>query len=271
MKRTVFFISDGTGITAETLGHSLLTQFEGIDFKQVRIPFVDCEDKAREAIRQIEEAAERDGERAIVFNTVVDPELCSLLATSRGLVLDLFAAFLAPLEAELNTKRVPKVGRAHGITSGQNYDARIHAMNYALAHDDGVSPDYSEAEVVLVGVSRSGKTPTCLYLALHYGILAANYPLTEEDLEGMRLPANLRPWREKLYGLSIDPERLRQIREARRPNSRYADIRQCRREIAEAESLFQKEGIPWQTSTHTSIEEIASKMLQDMGIERHYA
>ncbi len=271
MKRTVFFISDGTGITSETLGHSLLTQFEGIEFKQVRIPFVDCEEKARAAVRQIEEAAERDGERAIVFNTVVDPELCSLLATSRGLVLDLFAAFLAPLEAELNTKRVPKVGRAHGITSGQNYDARIHAMNYSLAHDDGVAPDYEEADVVLVGVSRSGKTPTCLYLALHYGIKAANYPLTEEDLESMHLPARLRPWRDKLFGLSIDPERLRQIREARRPGSRYADIRQCRREIAEAEALFQKEGIRWLTSTHTSIEEIASKMLQEMGIERHYA
>lgn len=271
MQRTVFFISDGTGITAETLGHSLLTQFEGIDFKQVRIPFVDCEEKARAAVRQIEQAAERDGARAIVFNTVVDPELCSLLATSRGLVLDLFAAFLAPLEAELNTSRTPKVGRAHGITSGQNYDARIHAMNYALAHDDGVAPDYEEADVVVIGVSRSGKTPTCLYLALHYGVKAANYPLTEDELEAMRLPDLLRQWRTKLYGLSIDPERLHQIRHARRPNSRYSDLRQCRREVAEAEMLFQKEGVPWLSTTKTSIEEIASKMLQDQGLERHYA
>lgn len=270
MKRTVFFISDGTGITAETLGHSLLTQFEGIEFKQVRIPFVDCEEKARAAVRQIEQAAEKDGERAIVFNTVVDPELCSLLATSRGLVLDLFAAFLAPLEAELNTKRVPKVGRAHGITSGQNYDARIHAMNYALAHDDGVAPEYEEADVVVTGVSRSGKTPTCLYLALHYGVKAANYPLTEEELETMRLPDRLRTWREKLYGLSIDPERLHRIRHARRPNSRYSNLRQCRREIAEAESLFAKEGVKWLSTTQTSIEEIASKMLQDLKLERHY-
>lgn len=270
MKRTVFFISDGTGITAETLGHSLLTQFEGIEFKQVRIPFVDCEEKARAAVKQIEEAAERDGARAIVFNTVVDPELCSLLATSRGLVLDLFAAFLAPLEAELNTKRTPKVGRAHGMTSGKNYDARIHAMNYALAHDDGVAPDYSEAEVVLVGVSRSGKTPTCLYLALHYGIKAANYPLTDDDLEELQLPEPLRSWRDKLFGLSIDPVRLQQIRQARRPNSRYADIRQCRREVAEAEALFEKQGIQWLSSTHTSIEEIASKLLQMKGIERHF-
>jgi len=270
MQRTVFFISDGTGITAETLGHSLLTQFEGVEFKQVRIPFVDNEEKARAAVRQIEQAAERDGERAIVFNTVVNPELCSLLATSRGLVLDLFAAFLAPLEAELNTKRTPKVGRAHGMSGEKNYDARIHAMNYALAHDDGVAPEYDEADVVLVGVSRSGKTPTCLYLALHYGVSAGNYPLTEEDLEKMRLPDSLRPWRGKLFGLSIDPERLHQIRQARRPNSRYADIRQCRREVAEAEALFEKEGVRWLSTTHTSIEEIASKMLQLLGIERHF-
>lgn len=270
MQRTVFFISDGTGITAETLGHSLLTQFEGIDFKQVRIPFVDCEDKAREAVKRIEQAAFDDGAPPIVVNTVVNPELCSLLATSRGLVLDLFAAFLAPLEAELNTKRSARVGRAHGMNGSGSYEGRIHAVNYALAHDDGVAPDYTEADVVLIGVSRSGKTPTCLYLALHYGIKAANYPLTEDELSRMRLPDLLQPHREKLFGLSIDPERLRQIRSARRPNSRYADIRQCRREVSEAEALFEKVGIRWLNTTHTSIEEIASKMLQQLGLERHF-
>lgn len=270
MQRTVFFISDGTGITAETLGHSLLTQFEDIDFKQVRIPFVDCEEKAQAAVTRIREAALEDRAAPIVVNTVVDPELCRVLATGGGLMLDLFAAFLAPLESELNTKRSARVGRAHGMDGSGSYEARIHAMNYALAHDDGVAPDYTEADVVLIGVSRSGKTPTCLYLALHYGLKAANYPLTEEELERMRLPEALQAHREKLFGLSIDAERLCQIRSKRRPDSRYASIRQCRLEITEAEALFEKLGIRWVNTTHTSIEEIASRLLQELKLEREF-
>lgn len=270
MQRTVFFISDGTGITAETLGHSLLTQFDDVEFAQVRIPFVDSEEKAREAVQRIEEAKQADGASPIVVNTVVDPQLCSLLGTSHGLVLDLFAAFLAPLESELNIKRSPQIGRAHGMNGSGNYEARIDAMNYALAHDDGVAPDYAQADVILVGVSRSGKTPTCLYLALHYGLKAANYPLTEDELETMRLPRPLREYRDKLFGLIIDPERLCQIRSARRPGSRYASMRQCRMEIGEAQSLFESLGIQWVNTTHTSIEEIGSTMLQELGMDRQF-
>lgn len=268
MQRTVFYISDGTGITAETLGHSLLTQFEELSFKQVRIPFVDTKDKALAAVEQINAATERDSGRAIVFNTVVDPGIRELLATSDALVLDLFAAFLGALEAELNTKRSLKVGKAHGMVNYASYERRIDAMNYSLRHDDGADTNFGDADVVLIGVSRSGKTPTCLYLAMHYGVRTANYPLTEDELSESQLPKWLRGYRSKLFGLTIDAERLHQIREARRPSSRYSALRQCQREVAAAESMFRRERLSFLSTTYTSIEEAASRILLSMGLER---
>jgi regulator of PEP synthase PpsR (kinase-PPPase family) len=268
MRRTVFYISDGTGITAETIGHSVLTQFEGIEFDTLRIPFVDTEDKARQAVERIRGAGAATGARPIVVNTVVDEKLNRILAESGALMLDVFAPFLSPLERELGVVRKPQVGRAHGVTNTADYERRINATNYALAHDDGLDPNYQDADVILVGVSRSGKTPTCLYMALHFGVSAANYPLTEEDLEGEGLPKRLKQHRDKLFGLTIDPERLQQIREARRPGSRYAQIAQCRREVSQAEKLFRQERIPHLNTTHTSIEEIGSKVLSQLGINR---
>ncbi|MBN8480101.1 MAG: kinase/pyrophosphorylase [Xanthomonadales bacterium] len=269
MRRTVFYISDGTGITAETIGHSVLTQFEGVDFDTYRIPFVDSEDKASQAAVRIKTAYATSGVRPIVVNTIMDRALGDIVATGGALMLDVFAPFLAPLEDELGTARSPRVGKAHGLTNFAEYEARINATNYALTHDDGIDVIYDDAEVILVGVSRVGKTPTCLYMALHYGVKAANYPLTEEDLANLELPKRLVPHRNKLYGLSIDAQRLAQVREARRPGSRYAKLEQCRRELDQADKLFRREGIPVQSTTHTSIEEIASKILAQLGIEKH--
>ena len=269
MRRTVFYVSDGTGITAETIGHSVLTQFEPIEFDSFRIPFVDTEDKAHAAVARIRETETRTGARPIVINTVVDERLSELLSTSGAVMIDVFAPFIAPLERELGLSRSRSVGRAHGLVNFAEYEQRINATNYALAHDDGLDVNYSDAEVVLVGVSRSGKTPTCLYMALHYGVRAANYPLTQEDLERQELPERLRAAREKLYGLTIDPIRLQQVREQRRPGSRYATLEQCRWEVAEAERLMKREGLSTLSTTHTSIEEIASKILAQLGIEKH--
>jgi regulator of PEP synthase PpsR (kinase-PPPase family) len=268
-QRTVFYISDGTGITAETIGHSVLTQFPGVQFDSQRIPFVSDEEAAHAAVARIRNAQASAGTRSIVINTVVDPNLSEILATSGALMLDVFAPFIVPLERELSIKRQSKVGQAHGMVDFAEYEARINATNYALSHDDGVDMNYSDAEVLLVGVSRSGKTPTCLYMALHFGVRAANYPLTEDDLNNQELPAKLRPHRQKLYGLTIDPARLQQVRSARKPGSRYATIEQCRREVAEAEKLFRRENIPSLSTTHTSIEEIASKVLAALSIEKH--
>ena len=269
MRRTIFYISDGTGITAETIGHSVMTQFDGVEFDAARIPFVDDEAKAQAAVARIRDAAAASGMRPILINTVIDQKLCEILAGSGALMLDVFAPFIGPLEQELKTTRSRRVGQAHGLVNFAEYEQRINATNFALSHDDGVDMNYADAEVILVGVSRSGKTPTCLYMALHFGVSAANYPLTEDDLNRQELPAKLQPHRAKLYGLTIDPVRLQQVRQARRPDSRYATLEQCRWEVAEAEKLLRRERIPIQSTTHTSIEEIASKVLSALGIHKH--
>jgi regulator of PEP synthase PpsR (kinase-PPPase family) len=268
MKRTVFFISDGTAITTETLGHSLLTQFPDVEFDQRRLPFISDLAGAAEAVTLIDDASRQDGAPAIVFNTIVDEALCKVLRGSDGFILDLFAAFLQPLESALGIKHQPTVGRAHGVNDFEKYEDRMSATNYAMTHDDGISINFAESDLILVGVSRSGKTPTCLYMALHFGVKAANYPLTPEDLEEMRLPSFLRRHKRKIAGLMIDPDRLHHIRETRKPGSRYASLRQCRQEVDAAESLFRMEGIPVFHTTHSSIEEIGSRVLMQLGLQR---
>ena len=266
--RPVFYVSDGTGITAETIGHSLLTQFADTRFSTDRIPFVDSPERAREAAARIRAKGEEVGVRPVVVSSCVDPELTRLIGESGALVLDTFAPFIEPMERELGQQRKSQVGQAHGMVDFDTYHARINAMNYALTHDDGIAVNYDDADVILVAVSRAGKTPTCVYLALHHGVRAANYPLTEEDLEHDRLPPRLRAHRSKLFGLTIDPVRLAQIRQERRPNSRYAKLETCKSEVVAAEALFRAERIPVLSTTHTSIEEISSKVMSTLGIER---
>jgi [pyruvate, water dikinase]-phosphate phosphotransferase / [pyruvate, water dikinase] kinase len=268
--RTVFFISDGTGITAETVGHSLLSQFEGITYRQERIPFVDSEDKAQECCRRVEAAKLRDGVRPVVIATLVDPVISALIRQPDALHLDFIATFTAPLETELGIRSSRTIGRGHIGANSQDYAARIEAINFTLAHDDGVTNEgLDKADVILIGVSRSGKTPTSLYLALQFGIKAANYPLIPEDFERNQLPAALAKNRQRLFGLSIGAERLAQIRQERRPDSKYASIDNCRWEIDQAEKLMRREGVRWLSSTTKSIEEIAATLMQTIQLDRH--
>jgi regulator of PEP synthase PpsR (kinase-PPPase family) len=268
-KRTVFFLSDQTGVTAETLGHSLLTQFDGKNFRHVTLPFIDSEDKAREAVQKINKSAEISEFRPIIFSTLVQDELRAVVREANGLHLDIFDVFLEPLEAELQQKSTHTAGRAHGMSDIEAYMKRIEATNFALANDDGgVTQNYNRADVILVGVSRSGKTPTCLYLALQYGVYAANYPLTEEELESGALPDILIGQKKKLYGLTITPARLRQIRKERRALGKYSSTQQVRYELREAEKIFKRYGIPFVDTTDFSIEEIASRILDSTGVER---
>ncbi|MBI2379254.1 MAG: kinase/pyrophosphorylase [Gammaproteobacteria bacterium] len=271
MKRSVFFISDRTGITAEMVGNALLSQFETLEFDTKTIPFIDTADKAREAVAQINAAAERNGLRPVVFDTIVRPELREVIRTSNAMVMDFFAAFIGPLEEELAQKSSFTVGKLHGSVDSEAYTNRIDAVNYALTNDDGrTTRYYDQADLILVGVSRSGKTPTSLYLALQFGIRAANYPFTEEDMdEEILLPRDLRQYKDKLYGLSIDPARLHAIRTERRAGSKYASLPQCQYELKLVEELFRRERIPFVNTTSRSIEEIASKILADTGMKRH--
>lgn len=268
MQRTVFYISDSTGITAETIGNSILAQFEGVQFEKHRLSFVDDAHKAEAAAVRIKTHYAQTGQRPIVVNTMAERALCDIVATSGALMMDVFAPFIGPLEDELCTKRSGAVNRSHGLVDFDKYEARINATNYALSHDDGIDVDYADADLILVGVSRSGKTPTCLYMALHYGVSAANYPLTDEDLERLELPARLRPYKSRLFGLTIEPQRLAQIREQRRAGSKYATLQQCRWELDQADRLMRQSGIPSLNTTHVSIEEIASKIFSRFGIER---
>ncbi len=266
--RTVFFISDSTGITAKTLGQSLLSQFEDIPFRKVMLPYIDSEERARQVVAQIEAAYQAEGVHPIIFDTVINHRIRAIIASAPGFMVDIFSTFLAPLERELQSHSSYSVGKSHHVsTDDTRYRDRINAVHYAMDNDDGSNLHrYDEADIILVGVSRSGKTPTCIYLALHNGIYAANYPFTEEDFEQHRLPEALAKYRDKLFGLSIDPERLSVIRNERKAGSRYASLQQCEFEVAEMESLFKRYNIPHVDATHFSIEEIASKIMAETGL-----
>ncbi|MGQ0711767.1 MAG: posphoenolpyruvate synthetase regulatory kinase/phosphorylase PpsR [Rhodoferax sp.] len=263
--RTVFFVSDGTGITAETFGNAILAQFETRG-RHVRLPFIDTVDKAHQVVRQINHAATVEGYKPIVFTTLVNEEVLKVLqAGCQGMLLDMFGMFVQPLEKELGLKSNHRIGRFSDASKSKEYQSRIEAINFSLAHDDGQSHrDLEHSDVILVGVSRSGKTPTSLYLAMQYGMKVSNYPLIPEDFERRQLPPALLPHKHKIFGLTILPERLAEIRNERRPHSRYAALENCRMEVQEAESLMRRTGIRWLSTTTKSIEEIAATILQEV-------
>ncbi|MES1926819.1 pyruvate, water dikinase regulatory protein [Salinisphaera sp. T31B1] len=268
-KRSIFFLSDRTGITAETLGATLLTQFDETQFKQSTLPFINTPEKARSVLEYIEHTGKMSGLQPIVFSTTVSEEVRDILRSGGALFLDLFDTFVPQLEGALETKSSHRVGRAHGISNEDVYESRIDAMNFALTHDDGVGENgYHKAQVILVAPSRCGKTPVSIYLAMQHGVYAANYPLTEEDLEGRALPRALKDHKDKLYGLWINPERLHQIRSERRRGSQYAALPQVSYELRQAEALYKRHGLPFAETTNKSIEEIATMIMQDKNIRR---
>ncbi len=269
MKRTVFFISDGTGITAEALGDSLLAQFEEIEFDKITLPYINTPEKAAESVKAITAAGIKDGLRPVLIDTIVNDEIRQILDNCDTLKIDVFSTFIKPLEHEFRTRSSYSVGKSHSIVEASSYRERINSVNFALENDDGARiKQYSKADIILVGVSRCGKTPTCLYMALQFGIRAANYPLTEDDLANKELPECLLPHKEKLYGLTIDPFQLTAIRHERRPNSRYSSLDQCDKEIRFVERLFASQQIPFINTTTFSIEEISTRIMADRGLHR---
>jgi [pyruvate, water dikinase]-phosphate phosphotransferase / [pyruvate, water dikinase] kinase len=268
-QRSVFFISDGTGITAETFGNAILAQFD-LEARHIRLPFIDTAARAHQAVRQINHAAVVDGNKPIVFSTLVNLEVLGIVTDGcEGMLLDMFGTFVHPLETELQIKSNHRIGRFSDASKNKQYQDRIEAINYSLAHDDGQSNrDLALSDVILVGVSRSGKTPTSLYLAMQYGLKASNYPLIPEDFERQQLPTALVPHKSKIFGLTIQPERLSEIRNERRPNSKHASLENCRMEVNEAEAMMRRAGIRWLSTTTKSIEEIATTILQEIRPER---
>ncbi|EEG23643.1 posphoenolpyruvate synthetase regulatory kinase/phosphorylase PpsR [Eikenella corrodens] len=267
--RHAIFISDRTGLTAEGMGDALLNQFDNIEFKRFTYPFIDTPEKAERVVAEVNKIADGCNLRPIIFTSIVSEDIRHIIRNCNGLHLSFFDAFINKLEEELGTQAVLQVGRTHGIQNTERYDARMEAVNFSLNHDDGVSAkDLADADVILMGVSRSGKTPTCLYLALQYGIRAANYPLTPDDLDSTDLPRMVKPFKSKIFGLTIDPARLHHIRTERRPNSQYASPENCRREVNEAESMFRQHGIPYTSTTHKSVEELAAGIMLACKLQR---
>lgn len=270
IERTAFFLSDRTGITAETLGNSLLTQFDGIHWHKVSIPFVDSLARADEVAMKIAKAAEQDGHRPLIFSTFINKEIREhVAACSQCIVYDFFDTFIESMEKELHMKSAHAIGRSHSMLDDKAYSKRIAAINYTLNNDDGITlKNFDQADIILVGVSRSGKTPTCLYMAMQYGVAAANYPLTEEDMDKLALPQGLTPFKEKIFGLTLSVENLHRIRSERRPNSRYASIQQCKKELQWQENLYKMLDIPYIDTTTISIEEITTVILSRKKIKK---
>jgi regulator of PEP synthase PpsR (kinase-PPPase family) len=274
MKRKVFFLSDSTGMTAENLGRSLLAQFPDIQFESVTKPFVDTPEKAKRIATEINQEVQTSAQRPIVIDTILNTEASDLIRRANCFYIDIFSTFLSPLEEELGVRSSHTVGhpaifKEDSRTVDQNYMQRIDAVHFALANDDGMHLHrYNDADIILIGVSRTGKTPSSVYLGMQYGVKAANYPLIPDDLELSKIPNALKDHTKKLFGLTIRPARLAEIRNERKPNSQYAALRTCVDEVRQAEALYRQYRIPYIDTTQLSVEEISARMLQRAGIER---
>lgn len=266
-KRSVFFISDRTGITAEALGNSLITQFEGVEFNQIHMPFINTLEKAQDCVLKINKIAEVDDNLPLIFSTQINQKFRKIIESSNGVFFDFFKAFISKMEKTLDIESSHTSGRSHGINHNKNYYNRMNSVNFTLNGDDGMNPKtYKNADIILIGVSRSGKTPTCLYMALQYGIKAANYPLIEQDLTTDELPSVLKEYKNKIFGLTINPDNLQKIRENRRSNSLYSSHKQCQKEVKYAKDIFYKNNIPFIDTTQSSIEEISAIIINKLSL-----
>lgn len=268
-KQTVFFLSDHTGITVEKLGRSLLTQFDKLEFDCFSVPYINNRQKAENTRDGINKVCSNCLRKPLVFSSITDDDLRSIIKNCNGIVFDFFDTFIAPLEKALMMPSTHTTGKVHSMVDQDRYHSWMDAVNFSLVNDDGANHrHYDEADIILLGVSRSGKTPTCVYIALQFGLNAANYPLTPDDLESTNLPKPLRIHRKKLFGLTINSDQLHRIRQKRRPDSHYASIKQCQREVATAEEVYQIHKIASINTTTISIEEIATTIVNEMGLAR---
>lgn len=274
MKRKVFFLSDSTGMTAENLGKSLLTQFPDIQFESITKPFIDTQEKAQRIAVEINNEAQVSGTRPVVIDTIINTQSSQIIRQTDCFYIDVFSTFLSPLEQEFGVKSAHTVGHQSIFKEDTQladdvYMKRMEAVHFALENDDGMHLHrYSEADIILIGVSRTGKTPTSVYLGMQFGVKAANYPLIPDDLDESQIPNALKDVTEKLFGLTIRPGRLSEIRNERKPNSTYANLRNCVDEVRMAETLYRQYQIPCIDTTQLSVEEIAARMLEKAGIER---
>jgi regulator of PEP synthase PpsR (kinase-PPPase family) len=267
----VFFVSDGTGITAETMGNALLIQFPGLAFDRTLIPFISSVEEAREVVARLDEAM--DGPvPPLVFSTAVVDEVREELARTRAPIIDFFGIHMARVEEQLGTRGLHEARRLHGVGDIRRYNDRMAAIEFAIEHDDGLTSRHMDrADVILLAPSRCGKTPTSMYLALQHGLFVANYPLVDEDLDTTDLPAPVREFRDRCFGLTTTVSRLSRVRQERRPDSRYASEEQCRFELQRATAMYKAHGLPVVDTSAASVEEIAAVVIQTLARVRRRA
>ena len=267
--RDVFYVSDGTAITCETLGHVVLGQFPFIPNEKT-FPFVESEDKVADVIKEIEISYQRDGVKPLVFFSIVVPEIREVLLKAPAYSYDVLESIVQKVQDDIQMAPQPKMQRSRSVSKDSDtYFDRIAAIEYTLAHDDGITlKGLEEADIILLGVSRSGKTPTSLYMAMQFGLRVVNYPFIAEDVKMMRLLPEFEIHRHKLFGLTINPERLNEIRENRLSGSEYASTEQCKLELDTVEALFRREAIPYINTSSLSVEEITTRILERAGMKR---
>ena len=268
--RDVFYISDGTAITSETLGHAVLGQFS-LQIQQTTLPFVESTERAEQVKNLIDQSNKKYGIQPLVFYSIVVPEIKQIIDQANALFYDVLKVLVEPLERDLAIKAEPKLQRSRSINKdSSSYHDRIAAIEYTLAHDDGVSLNHLEqADIILLGVSRCGKTPTSLYLAMQFGLRAVNYPFIADDMSALKLPKAIEPYRFKTFGLTIDIERLVAIRNERLADSDYASSAQCLNELQQVEAMFRREAIPYLNTSSLSVEEISTRLLSMSGLKRN--
>ena len=260
----VFFLSDSTGITAETMGNALLIQFPDLRFERRLIPFISTIDEARRVVKVLDTAA-AGPVTPLAFSTAAVEEVRHELSHTRCPLIDFFDLHMERVESILGTKGIRVAARLHGMGDVKRYNTRMAAVEYAIEHDDGQSMRaLDKADVILIAPSRCGKTPTTMYLALQHGIFVANYPLVDEDFETAELPRPVRGLRDRCFGMLTTPARLSQVRHERRPNSRYASLEQCTYELRQAEAMYRNHRLPMINSSTKSVEEMSPVILQTL-------
>lgn len=263
----IYYVSDSTGILAETLGRALTCQFPAISFTEHTFPFITTVEEAQQTLEQI--LRESSGLRPVIFSTLMNPDVRDIFDHANVEFFDGFASHLNRLADCLEAKPLRVPGYTHHQEDTE-LDARVEAINYCMAHDDGSKPnEYDQADVIILGVSRAGKTPVSVYLATHMGIKTANFPLTTEYLSTYHLPDQIIKNKDRAVGLMATPEILHQIREKRYSNSNYAKISTCREEVQQAQQTFLKYNIPYISSSKKSIEEISAQICKELAIERN--
>ncbi|EGA71176.1 PEP synthetase regulatory protein [Vibrio sinaloensis DSM 21326] len=268
-RRDVFYVSDGTAITCETLGHVVLGQFP-FQANEKTFPFVESEDKLADLLKEIDISYRDNGLKPLVFFSIVIPEIRQTLLDAPAHCYDVLESIVQKVQDDIQMQPKPKLQRSRSVgKDSDTYFDRIAAIEYTLAHDDGITlKGLEEADIILLGVSRSGKTPTSLYMAMQFGLRVVNYPFIEEDIKRLRLLPQFEIHRHKLFGLTIDPERLTEIRENRLAGSEYASTAQCLSELASVEALFRREAIPYINTSSLSVEEISTRILEKAGLRR---